>query len=119
MSWVCSQKQFCSNAASAVEQIYVVKGLDRCLLGRTAIKKLNLLEIKHDHVHEIVSLETAKQNYPNLFRDLGMLSGEYHISLKEGAKPYALTVPHRVAIPLLPKVKQELANMEKNGYFSC
>ena len=43
-----------SDTTSAVEQIYVVKGLDRCLLGRPAIKKLNLLEIKHDHVHEIV-----------------------------------------------------------------
>ena len=47
-----------------------------------------------------------------------MLSGEYHISLKEGAKPYALSVPRRVAFLVLPKVKQELANMEKNGVIS-
>ena len=82
-------------------------------------QQVTLPEIKHVHVHEIVSLETAKQNYPNLFRDLGMLSGEYHISLKEGAKPYALTVPRKVGIQLLPKVKQELANGEKQSYFPC
>ena len=36
-----------TNACSAVERIYVVKGLDRCLLGRPAITKLDLLEFKH------------------------------------------------------------------------
>ena len=43
------------------------------------------------------------------------MSGEYHVTLKEGAKPYALSVPRRVPIPLLPQVKQELENMEKTG----
>ena len=43
------------------------------------------------------------------------MSGEYHVTLKEGAKPYALSVPHRVPIPLLPQVKQELESMEKTG----
>ena len=43
------------------------------------------------------------------------MSGEYHVTLKEGAKPYALSVPSRVPIPLLPQVKQEFKNMEKTG----
>ena len=43
------------------------------------------------------------------------MSGEYHVTLKEGAKPYTLSVPRRVHIPLLPQVKQELENMEKTG----
>ena len=43
------------------------------------------------------------------------MSGEYHVTLKEGANPYALSVPRRVPIPLLPQVKQELENMEKTG----
>ena len=48
------------------------------------------------------------------------MSGEYHVTLKEGAKPYALSVPRRVPIPLLMQVKQELENMENNGrYFPC
>ena len=46
------------------------------------------------------------------------MSGEYHVTLKEGAKPYALSVPRRVPIPLLPQVKQELENMEKRALFS-
>ena len=104
-----------TNVSSAVERIYVVKGLDRCLLGRPAITKLNLLELKYPSasVSEVITLESVKEKYPNLFRELGEMSGEYHITLKEGAKPYALSVPRRVPIPLLPQVKQELENMEK------
>ena len=106
-----------TNVSSAVERIYVVKGLDRCLLGRPAITKLNLLELKYPSasVSEVITLESVKEKYPNLFRELGEMSGEYHITLKEGAKPYALSVPRRVPIPLLPQVKQELENMEKTG----
>ena len=111
-----------TNASSAVERIYVVKGLDRCQLGRPAITKLDLLEFKHPNasLSEVIILETVKLKYPNLFRELGEMSGKYCVTLKEGAKPYALSVPRRVPIPLLPQVKQELENMEKNGcYFPC
>ncbi|MCG7865814.1 MAG: reverse transcriptase family protein [Candidatus Thiodiazotropha taylori] len=107
-----------SDRHSAVERIYVVKGLERCLLGRPAIINLNLLEIKDQNISEVISLESIKQKHPNLFRELGTLDGEYHITLKEGAKPYALAVPRRVPIPLLPKVKEEIEKMEKNGVIS-
>ena len=76
-----------------------------------------MLEFKHRNasLSEVITLETVKSKYPNLFRELGEMSGEYHVTLKEGAKPYALLVPRRVPIPLLPQVKQELENMEKTG----
>ena len=53
-----------------------------------------------------------KQRFPNLFTGLGKLEGNHPICLKEGAKPFSLCTPHRVAIPLLPLVKVELARME-------
>ena len=43
------------------------------------------------------------------------MTGAYHIRLRDDATPYALTVPRRVAIPLMPKVKSELERMEKIG----
>ena len=53
--------------------------------------------------------------YPNLFKGLGTIMGEYHISLQDGAKPFAISTPRRVPLALLPKVKQELERMEAMG----
>lgn len=53
--------------------------------------------------------------HPKLFTGLGKLPGEYHIKLKEGARPYSLNVPRRVAVPLMDAVKQELNRMEQLG----
>jgi hypothetical protein len=102
------------NGTSSKENIYVVRDIDRCLLGRPAIKNLNLIQLNLD---EIQTIENVKQKHPNLFRELGQLDGEYRISLNESAQPYALSVPRRVptCIPLLPKVKSELERMEKAG----
>ena len=46
---------------------------------------------------------------------LGKLNGDYTILLEEGAKPFAMTVLRRVAIPLMQPVKDELARMVKLG----
>ena len=50
-----------------------------------------------------------------MFDGLGKLEGAYTIKLREDATPYALTTPRRVAVPLLPKVKQELDRMQSLG----
>ena len=55
------------------------------------------------------------EQFLSLFKDLGKLEGEYTIKLQEGAKPYALTVPRRVAISLMQPVKDELERMERLG----
>ena len=59
------------------------------------------------------NIEQVVQQYPNLFEGLGKLEGDYTICLDEGAKPFAVTIPRRVAIPLLPQVKTELERMEQ------
>ena len=46
------------------------------------------------------------------------MKGAYHINLRPDATPFALTVPRRVAIPLMEKVKTELQRMEKMGVIS-
>ena len=58
------------------------------------------------------------EQFPSLFQGLGKLQGQYSIKLQEGAKPYALTTPHRVLIPLMKPVKEELERMEKMGVIS-
>ena len=47
--------------------------------------------------------------YPKLFQGLGTIQGEYCISLQEEAKPFALSAPQRVPLPLMPKFKLEIS----------
>ena len=94
------------------QQVYVVKGLEKPLLGRPAIEKLGLLK----RVREVEV--KVKERYPELFKGLGNLKGEYEIRLRPDATPYALTSPRRIAQPLLEKVKKELERMLAAGVIS-
>jgi len=47
-----------------------------------------------------------------MFKVLGELKGEFSIKLKPGSTSYAITTPRLVALPLMPKVKEELQRME-------
>ena len=70
---------------------------------------------EENQVNTLIYSEKVVKLYPDLFTGLGTLGVEYHIQLKQEAKPYAITTPQRVALPLLPKVKQELTRMENMG----
>ncbi len=94
------------------EEVYVVRGLHKPLLGRPAIDKLSLVS-RISSVDQ--SNQTPMDKFPNLFKGLGKLQGDYTIQLKEGAKPYALSTPRPVAIPLTKPVRQELQRMEALG----
>ena len=43
------------------------------------------------------------------------MSQPYHIVLKPEAKPFAISSPRRIALPLLPKVKEELDKLQDLG----
>lgn len=64
---------------------------------------------------EITQPDVVKQ-FPR--RSRNYRTEEYHIKLREDAKPYSLFVPRNVPIPLRPKVKQELYHMEQMGVIS-
>lgn len=97
------------------QDVYVVAGLHQPLLGRPAIEALNLLT-------RIGAIEGSGQGpehlYPQLFSGLGKLGDEYTIRLREGSKPFALNTPRRVAVPLMPAVRDELHRMEQLGVIS-
>jgi len=50
-----------------------------------------------------------------MFQGLGKLEGEYEIKLKPDSKPYAISVPRRVAVPLKGKVRVEVERTEQLG----
>ena len=93
----------------------MVKGLHKPLLGRPAIDKLRLVSRVSSINHANQSPMNPMEKFPNLFKGLGKLQDDYKIQLKEGAKPYALSTPQRVAILLMKPVKQELQRMEALG----
>ena len=99
----------------AEQEIYVVQGLHKALLGRPAIESLHV-------VAQVAPITTHKcevvAQYPHLFKGLGCLQGAYHIKLKGDSRPLAFTTPRRVPIPLRPKMKAELERMETLGVIS-
>ena len=112
---VCGQfnGQLKRNTLQTRQGIYVVRGLHKPLLGRPAIKALNIVAFVNGiQVHDIM------KQFSNLFTGLGRLKDSYKIKLTEGVEPFALSVPRRIAMPLLPKVKEELERMTKLGVIS-
>nr|XP_049586080.1 uncharacterized protein K02A2.6-like [Syngnathus scovelli]XP_049586090.1 uncharacterized protein K02A2.6-like [Syngnathus scovelli]XP_049586092.1 uncharacterized protein K02A2.6-like [Syngnathus scovelli]XP_049586103.1 uncharacterized protein K02A2.6-like [Syngnathus scovelli] len=101
------------NGKETMQDIYVVKELGFPLLGRPALNALKLVATV-----TLDSKARVKQQFPNLFNGLGKLEGEYSIVLKPNAVPFSISTPRRVALPLLPKVKEELARMESQGVIS-
>ena len=122
-----------------VEQVYVVKGATKLLLGIPEIRKLGLIpeikgaysiraleskpvekaKVETEKPARITTLPATKEGimkaYPKLFTGLGKLQGEYTIKLREGVKPHALHTPRRVPLPLMDKVKAEIDRMVKDG----
>ena len=52
----------------------------------------------------------SKQNYPQLFTGLGTMGpgSEYTIKLKPNPKPYSLSTPRNIPLPLRDKVKEQI-----------
>ena len=86
----------------------MVDNLRTNLVGRPAIEALDLvrrvaaISSNDEYTRKIMA------ELPELFTVLGELKGEYHVRVKENTKPFTLTTPRRVAIPLRQKVKNEL-----------
>ena len=62
--------------------------------------------------------EKIKNKFPNVFKGLGNLGGEYEVKLEQNAKPFSLFAPRHVPIPLRQKVSEELVKMEQAGVIS-
>ena len=63
------------------EEIFVVDGLERALLGREAAHRLNLIN-RIEFINSPQTKETIQSKYPTLFSGLGQMKGqEYDIKL--------------------------------------
>jgi transposase InsO family protein len=89
------------NGTQITTELYVVKA-STALLSREDSVRL-----------KIVQLIGSVESYSELFKGLGTMPDPYKIKLREGAKPFAVTTPRRISLPLMPKVKNELERLEK------
>ena len=105
-----------ANHLETKQEIFVVKNLKCALLGRPAIEALQLVKVVHS-VEESCK-ESVHSRHPKLFKGLGKLDDKYNIELKDNTVPYAVNTPRRIALPLLPKVKDKLMELEQQGVIS-
>ena len=96
------------------ENVYVMSNLANNLLSKSAIQALELL-VPASHVE---TTPNFRAEYPRLFKGLGLTSPKYKITFNCDAAPVCLYTPRRVPHPLLPKVKEELESMMRQGIIS-
>ncbi len=95
------QAELILNNQQTEQELYVVKELQRPLLGQPAIEALGLLSrVRSVQTTQPTQPTQPEVLFPKLFKGLGKLSGKYRIQLKEGAKPFALSTPRRVSLEL-------------------
>lgn len=90
------------------QEIFVVSELECPLLGRPAIKALDLVKV----------VGSVRNSGSKIFSGLGRLEGAYKIELENNYVPHTVTSPRRIPMPYFGKVKDELNRMEKLGVIS-
>jgi hypothetical protein len=107
------------HSGQSCQNIYVIKHLNQALLGRPAIEALHILSKANlssvSESEQPAELAKYKKLFPTLFSGLGKLEGAYKIELQGDAKPFAITTPRQVPLPLMSKVKEELTRMQNLG----
>ena len=103
---------------STQDKVFIIKGLREALLSRPAVESLGILQrplelgetcAKSSDISDLLA------QYPKLTSGLGLMKTEYRIKVKDDAKPYAVTYPRRVPLPLLPHVEKEKERMKDMG----
>ena len=101
--------------------IYVCRNMTTCLLGKPAIKALDMLRFSTESELSCCSLGSQEgqdilNEFPEIFQGLGNIKGApIHIEIQEDVTPYHLSTPRHVALPLLDPLKKELSRMEEMG----
>ena len=117
--------KFTWGAVTSSQICYVCKNLNKSLLGKPAIKDLDILNIKTQKEFICNAVKSTKndnlnskiiQEFPKVFQGLGCIKGDpIHVEIKEGTTPYHLSAPRHIALPLLEKTEKEIQRMEELG----
>ena len=102
-----------SKSVKCSQDLYVVKGLRKPLLGRPAIEALGILK----RVEAIGEKKDIKKEYPSLFHNpqIGKMENPYLIRLTDEARPFSIATPRRLPLPMKDMVEEELKNLQEEG----
>lgn len=92
------------NERSCQGQVYLVDNLRNAVMGSAVIRSLQVW----GSLLEVSESTDILNRYQKLTSGVGVLNAEYKITLLPDAKPYAVTYPRRVPLPMLPSVQREL-----------
>ena len=123
--------------------VYICKGIKRALLGKPAIRSLNIVQLNMpdnlacaevDNINAILERDDGEMSqknqteeqhvnypllkeFPQLYNRLGKIQvgNDINIKLKKGTVPYQAYSPRRIPIPQLEKVVVELKKMLQLG----
>ena len=87
------------------KRVHEIEDLERPLLGREPTEYLKLIS-RLDSLSSNDYKSKVADKYPKLFQALGVLMDCYHITLKEGAKLFQVTVPGKVLLPFYHKTNK-------------
>lgn len=99
------------NRKNCLEDIFAIKGLETCLLGKPAIIVFRLGPNIQPHCLQIISSFDPIKEFPRLFKKLRLLKRNYHIKFIDDAKPYSPISARSIPIPLLEKTRAEINRM--------
>ena len=96
--------------SKTMQDLYVVRGLKKPLLGRPAIQALDLLQ----RINAVSSSTVEpKKEFPELWQGLGKCENAYTVRLKDDAKPFSISTPRRLPLPMKQKVEDELKSLQE------
>ncbi|XP_047998796.1 uncharacterized protein K02A2.6-like [Leguminivora glycinivorella] len=113
---VCRNIKLTWQGKSMLTDVYVLADQHTPLLGLTECDNFGI--VKWHSKIEIMQISNQilpEEEFQELFTGLGVMKGQYCIKLKENAKPYAVTTPRHISIPIRPKVEKALQNLQDIG----
>ena len=85
------------------------------LIGLQTCRDLELVKMNVDTIH--TPGHEILEEYADVFKGIGLVEGEYHITLRSDAQP-TIHPPRKVPLSVMPKLKKTLEQLTQEGVIS-